>query len=122
MDIHQMPFPDNAFDTVLCNHVLEHVADDIQAMREIARVLRPGGLFLFEEVTRQALDRWFYRTFLEHPTADRFSAAELVDEIERQGIAVDANVVERFHGDFVIGAGRRVADPIALAIGSAVTP
>lgn len=43
MDIHQMPFPDGSFDVVLCNHVLEHVQDDIQAMREIRRVLRPGG-------------------------------------------------------------------------------
>ncbi|MBS1978527.1 MAG: class I SAM-dependent methyltransferase [Bacteroidetes bacterium] len=43
MDIHQMPFGNNSFDVVLCNHVLEHVQDDIQAMREIYRVLRPGG-------------------------------------------------------------------------------
>lgn len=43
MDIHQIPFPDNHFDAVLCNHVLEHVADDIKAMSEIHRVLKPGG-------------------------------------------------------------------------------
>lgn len=43
MDIHHMPFSDASFDVVLCNHVLEHVEDDIQALREIARVLRPGG-------------------------------------------------------------------------------
>lgn len=43
MDIHQMPFEDNRFDAVLCNHVLEHVADDIKAMSEIRRVLKPGG-------------------------------------------------------------------------------
>jgi SAM-dependent methyltransferase len=43
MDIHQIPFEENTFDVVLCNHVLEHVADDIKAMSEIKRVLKPGG-------------------------------------------------------------------------------
>lgn len=43
MDIHKMPFNDQSFDMVLCNHVLEHVDNDIQALREIRRVLRPGG-------------------------------------------------------------------------------
>jgi ubiquinone/menaquinone biosynthesis C-methylase UbiE len=43
MDIHEMPFEDGRFDAVLCNHVLEHVRDDIQAMKEIRRVLKPGG-------------------------------------------------------------------------------
>lgn len=43
MDIHKMPFNENTFDAVLCNHVLEHVADDNLALREIKRVLKPGG-------------------------------------------------------------------------------
>jgi SAM-dependent methyltransferase len=43
MDIHQIPFGENHFDVVLCNHVLEHVQDDIKAMSEIKRVLKPGG-------------------------------------------------------------------------------
>jgi SAM-dependent methyltransferase len=43
MDIHQIPFDDNEFDVVLCNHVLEHVEDDILAMSEIRRVLRKDG-------------------------------------------------------------------------------
>jgi ubiquinone/menaquinone biosynthesis C-methylase UbiE len=42
-DIHALPFGDENFDLVLCNHVLEHVRDDIAAMKEIRRVLKPGG-------------------------------------------------------------------------------
>lgn len=48
MDIHQIPFEENKFDVVLCNHVLEHVDDDIQAMREIHRVLKPGGFAILQ--------------------------------------------------------------------------
>lgn len=43
MDIHEIPFEENTFDVIFCNHVLEHVADDILAMREMRRVLKPGG-------------------------------------------------------------------------------
>ncbi len=43
MDIQHMPVKDNTYDVILCNHVLEHVEDDLLAMAEIYRVLRPGG-------------------------------------------------------------------------------
>ena len=39
-----MPFPAASFDVVLCNHVIEHLAEPERAAVEIARVLRPGGL------------------------------------------------------------------------------
>jgi SAM-dependent methyltransferase len=42
-DALHLPFPDAAFDRVICSEVLEHIPDDIGAMRELARVLRPGG-------------------------------------------------------------------------------
>jgi SAM-dependent methyltransferase len=43
-DIHQMPIPDDSFDCVFCTGTLEHVRDPWRAVREIHRVLRPGGL------------------------------------------------------------------------------
>lgn len=43
MDIHRMPFEENHFDVVICNHVLEHVKDDLLALNEIRRVLKKGG-------------------------------------------------------------------------------
>jgi SAM-dependent methyltransferase len=43
LDVQNIPFPDASFDIVFCNHVLEHVADDRLAMREMHRVMRPGG-------------------------------------------------------------------------------
>ncbi len=42
-DVQALPFADGEFDVVMCNHVLEHVADDAAAMRELRRVTRPGG-------------------------------------------------------------------------------
>jgi len=43
VDILNLPFRKNQFDLILCNHVLEHVTDDFQAMKELFRVLKPGG-------------------------------------------------------------------------------
>jgi SAM-dependent methyltransferase len=42
-DLHQIPFDDDTFDAIICNHVLEHVKDDQQCISELYRVLRRGG-------------------------------------------------------------------------------
>lgn len=42
-DAHRLPFPDGAFDRIIASEVLEHLPDDAAAIRELARVLRPGG-------------------------------------------------------------------------------
>ena len=44
VDITNITFDDNSFDLIMCTHVLEHIPDDKKAMRELYRVLKPGGL------------------------------------------------------------------------------
>lgn len=46
-DITQLPYDAGKFDLILCNHVLEHIPDDIKAMSELFRVMKPGGLGIF---------------------------------------------------------------------------
>jgi ubiquinone/menaquinone biosynthesis C-methylase UbiE len=98
---------DEAYDAVFDFWILHHVPDWEKAISEIKRVLKPGGRFFFQEVTKKALNRWFYQTFLEHPRENRFSGNEFVNELERQDIIVSENVVERLVGDFIFGVGRR---------------
>lgn len=47
-DICNLPFADNAYDLILCNHVLEHIPDDTKAMHELFRVMKPGGMGIFQ--------------------------------------------------------------------------
>ncbi len=42
-DLHDIPLESDRFDIVFCNHVMEHVDDAIQCMRELYRVMKPGG-------------------------------------------------------------------------------
>jgi SAM-dependent methyltransferase len=48
MDITDIKFPDNSFDVIMCNHVLEHIPDDLKAMRELRRVLKTDGFAILQ--------------------------------------------------------------------------
>ncbi|MBP1839063.1 class I SAM-dependent methyltransferase [Formosa algae] len=47
-DICNLPFEDQSFDVILCNHVLEHIPDDTKAMHELYRILKPGGMGILQ--------------------------------------------------------------------------
>ena len=88
MDIHKMPFEDGRFDVVLCNHVLEHVADDIKAMSEINRVLKPGGWAILQIP--------FF-----HPVPDvTFEDHSITDKREREKIFGQDDHVRKYGHDY----------------------
>lgn len=43
-NIYQLPYPDNTFDAVILSEILEHIERDVDALREVYRVLKPGGV------------------------------------------------------------------------------
>lgn len=56
-DVERIPLPDASFDAVICNHLLEHVADERRALAELRRILRPGGwgiLLVPADLSREA--------------------------------------------------------------------
>lgn len=58
VDITDIQFPDNHFDVLICNHVLEHVPDDAKGMAECHRVMKPGALGLFSVPLSGKAETW----------------------------------------------------------------
>jgi 2-polyprenyl-6-hydroxyphenyl methylase/3-demethylubiquinone-9 3-methyltransferase len=61
----QLPYADSSFDAVVCVDVLEHVTDLDKVLLEVSRVLRPGGLFLFDTINRNPFARFAIITIAE---------------------------------------------------------
>ena len=58
-DIQDLPFEDNSFDVVFCNHVLEHVDNDQKALSELFRVMKPGGWGILQVPIRYQQEKTF---------------------------------------------------------------
>jgi SAM-dependent methyltransferase len=72
-DICNLPFKDNSYDVILCNHVLEHIPDDKKAMQELYRILKPNGYAILQ--VPQDLNR-----------ASTFEDDSITDKMERTRI------------------------------------
>ncbi|NIK91300.1 class I SAM-dependent methyltransferase [Mangrovimonas sp. CR14] len=77
-DICNLPFDDNTYDVILCNHVLEHIPDDTQAMKELYRVMKPGGWGVFQ--IPQDLNR--ATTFEDNSITDKKERAKIFGQYD----------------------------------------
>ena len=66
-DICNLPFSNNEFDFIICNHVLEHIPDDKKAMQELYRVLKPGGSAILQVPYKADLEITFEDNSITDP-------------------------------------------------------
>lgn len=97
---------DDSYGAVFDFGIVHHIPDWRTAIAEIARVLSPGGRLYFEEVTAHALARPTYQRLFDHPTEDRFSAEEFVDELARHGLVILGSLT-RIQGDYLLGVAAK---------------
>jgi len=77
-DICNLPFEDNSFDVIFCNHVLEHIPDDKKAIQELFRVLKKGGFGIFQ--IPQDLSR--ETTFEDNSITDKKTRAKIFGQYD----------------------------------------
>ncbi len=99
--------PDGAYDAVIDFGILHHVPGWRRAPREIARVLRPGGAFYFEDLLRGFVTAPVIRALLAHPRASQFTAEEFRRELEAAGMRLIR--WRKFGGWAVAGEAHRVS-------------
>ena len=97
---------DGGYGAVFDFGIVHHIPDWRKAIGEVARVLTPGGRFYFDEVTAHALARPTYRWLFEHPTEDRFSADQFLDELTHHGLVVLGSLT-RIRGDYLLGVAAK---------------
>ncbi|MCT7656895.1 class I SAM-dependent methyltransferase [Mycobacterium deserti] len=94
-------------DTVVDFGIIHHVPAWQESIAEVARVLRPGGLLLFEEVPRRMIHSWAFKTFTVHPLENRFEAEEFAAELARHGLHGTARIEHHLAGMLFVGAARK---------------
>ena len=86
MDVHSIPFPNNSFDVIFCNHVLEHVEDDLLACAEFNRVLKPNGWGILQSPV--------------YPLEKTIEDKTITDPAERERVFGQRDHVRRFGKDY----------------------
>lgn len=98
-DVSDKLFDDESFDLVIDFGIIHHVPDWKKVIEQIARVLKPGGVFLFEEVPQKKLDTLRYRLLTDHPRENRFGPEDFIAACKESGLRLEAPI-ESFFGFF----------------------
>ena len=104
----RLDVPNDSMDAVFDFAIIHHIPDWRAALQEVHRVLRPGGRFYFEEVTKHALERPIFGLLFDHPAEDRFSADEFVASLEDVGLRVGHRQRTVHAGDYLFGVAERL--------------
>lgn len=104
-DILDLPFKDESFDIVFCNHVLEHIEDDTKAMRELYRVMRKGGWGIIQVPLKNSLEKTFEDFSIREPKERqkhfgqydhvRWYGMDYFERLQKVGFEVDVNYYSR---------------------------
>lgn len=119
-DICDLPFEDNSYDVIFCNHVLEHIPNDTKAMQELYRILKPQGFAILQ--VPQELNREV--TFEDNTITDpnerakifgqydhvRVYGRDYFDKLKAVGFKVDAV-------DYTSKLGKETSEKYRLAWG-----
>ncbi len=89
-DAERLPFEDGAFDAVVEFAILHHVPGWRGALREIARVLRPGGSFWFEDLTSTFSESRLASLVLDHPRGLAIHADSFGEGLRAAGLVVES--------------------------------
>lgn len=84
-DILNLPFEDESFDVIFCNHVLEHIVDDSKAMAELYRVMKKGGWGIFQVPLKNSLEKTYEDFSITNP-AERQKHFGQYDHVRWYGI------------------------------------
>lgn len=87
-DVFRLPYRDGVLDGVFGFGVLHHLPDWRGGLREIARVLKPGGFYFLEEFYPQFYQNFLARRIFLHPEHDRFYSHDLRQSLAECGLSL----------------------------------
>jgi ubiquinone/menaquinone biosynthesis C-methylase UbiE len=105
MKANELRYQDGTFDAVLCCEVLHHVPDWRGALKEVKRVLKPGGALLVAEALKDLIAKPGLRDLFPHPEEGHFTEEEFISAVYDAGFAKPASFVSHF-GWQLVGVAR----------------